>query len=84
MAEPFGTLAGGHTFKMTYDSHGPADLIAGCQTCHSSIEDFDYNDLRPDIATLLEDLRADLVADGILNDAYGLVNASSSSPLTIQ
>ncbi len=83
MADPFGAVAGGHTFNMTYDSHGPVDLIGGCQKCHSNIEDFDYHDSRAEVESLLEELRADLVADGILNDADGLVKASGSKPLVV-
>ncbi len=85
MAAPFGAAAGGHTFNMTYDSHGSeVDFVTGCQKCHgTSVEDFDYMDKKPEIASLLEELRADLVADGILKDADGLVNASSGTPLVI-
>lgn len=84
MADAFGNQAGGHTLKMSYEYHGSeVDNIAGCTECHSSIEDFDYNDVQTDMAELLDSLEGILVNKGFLNASSGLLNASSGSPLTL-
>ncbi|HYW97074.1 MAG TPA: hypothetical protein VE870_15895 [Bacteroidales bacterium] len=84
MAEPFGAFAGGHTFGLSYDYHGSeVDLVAGCNTCHSNVEDFSYDGVQTQDSTLLANLKTNLVDAGILNAGSGLVNASSSKPLTI-
>ena len=84
MAEPFGAFAGGHSFNMTYDYHGhETDLVVGCQKCHSSIEDFDYHNVQTDVEALVTQLEDKLVTAGIVDQASGLVNASSSTPLVI-
>lgn len=84
MAEPFGAFAGGHSFHMTYEYHGSeTEHLVGCQGCHSSIEEFDHNGASTEIATLLDDLWAALLAQDYVSDANGLLNASSGSPLVI-
>ena len=80
MAEPVGSLTGGHTFRMENEEEGPN--LAGCVACHPSAKDFDIDGTQTDIAALLADLNAALVADGILK-ASGSVNASSTAPLSL-
>jgi hypothetical protein len=73
MAEPFGAQAGGHTWALSYLYHGEEEpLIAGCQTCHSSVEDFDFLNVRPEIEAKLDELR------DVLRD-IGIVSATSDS-----
>ncbi len=69
MGEAFGEQAGGHTWKMTYEYRGrDNDNVAGCEPCHSSIDDFDYNDVQTTVAALMEELRVELVRIGIKRD----------------
>ena len=79
MATAFGTQAGGHTFYLTYESHGhEVDLLAGCTGCHSSIESFDHNGLQTEVEELIDSLNNVLTGMGIL-DSGGLVN----TPVTV-
>ena len=80
MAEPIGSLAGGHTMKMADEEEG--ENLASCEACHSTIEDFDYNGVQTEVEGLLVQLADALVADGILS-ATGSVKASSSAPLSL-
>jgi hypothetical protein len=69
MGDAFGEQAGGHTWKMTYEYRGrDNDNIAGCEICHTTIDDFDYNDVQTDVAALMEELRVELVRIGIKRD----------------
>ncbi len=69
MAEPYGAQAGGHTMKMAYDYHGGmVDNVAGCQSCHSELEDFNLNDVQTEIQALLDELKELLLADGIMSE----------------
>ncbi len=80
MAEPFGAQAGGHTFKMAYDSHGPVDLVAGCTKCHSGIKSFDLDGVQTDVSGLMEELRTDLITAGILGDDDLVANTTGAIP----
>lgn len=78
-----GVTAGGHTFNMTYGSHGDEDdNINGCVACHSSIEDFDLNGFQTEIEGLMTQIQDVLLANGWLRED-GYVNASSGSPLVL-
>lgn len=69
MGDAYGAQAGGHTFKMSYEYHGSdVDNVAGCTSCHSEIEDFDRNGLQTDVQALKDELKAALLADGIMDD----------------
>jgi len=69
MAPAYGIQAGGHTLKMTYESHGSEeDFITGCTQCHSGIEDFDHNGVQTEVQTQLDELGTKLVAAGVLSD----------------
>jgi len=84
MAEPYGNMAGGHTFSMTYESHGSeTELVAGCNVCHSSLEEFDYNDVMTDVESLLTDLETELVNAGIYDAATGRPDVSFGSSLDL-
>jgi hypothetical protein len=87
MAAPYGTQAGGHTMSMTYESHGATEeLITGCNVddCHAGdLDSFDYLSLQDTVAAYTEELYTDLVFAGYINDATGLINASTSHPLDL-
>ncbi|MBT8396577.1 MAG: collagen-like protein [Gemmatimonadetes bacterium] len=66
MGEAYGEQAGGHTWKMSYEYHGSdRPNVAGCEICHSSVDDFDYNGVQTDFEALLEELRVELVRIGV-------------------
>ncbi len=82
MAEAFGTAAGGHTWNMTYDYHGSEnDNIAGCETCHPGIEDFDLNDVQTDIQVLLDSLASLMVTAGVQTASGSAVAGTWSADL---
>ena len=75
MQSAYGVQAGGHTFNMTYDSHGTiTDLVAGCNSadCHAgALTDFDYEGSQDSVEVLLTALHDNLVTAGILNGSTG-------------
>ncbi len=78
MAQPFGAQAGGHTMNMSYEYHGSTvDNIAGCETCHSSVTDFDYAGVQTTVQTRLDSLR-------VLLDSAGIMSGTSLVPGTYQ
>jgi hypothetical protein len=75
MAEAFGSQAGGHTWRMTYDYHGHVvDNVAGCNSCHNGFEDFtEFGDVPAEITDLLTQLETELVRIGVkvaMSDDY--------------
>jgi hypothetical protein len=75
-----GIAAGGHTFNMTYEFHSALEEnINGCLGCHSSIEDFDYNDLQTEVEDLIAQLDTIFIDKGWIDEAGGGWN----SPLTV-
>lgn len=67
MAEPYGAQAGGHTFAMTYEYHGHEEpLIAGCQECHSTVEDFGFLGVQSAVEMRLDQLREALRSVGVV------------------
>lgn len=74
MAEPFGAVAGGHSFNMTYND-GANEHLAGCSGCHTDIESFDYKGASTEIMALLENLETILIDLEYINGESGLVNA---------
>lgn len=67
MQEAFGRQSGGHTMKMAYEYHEALTYnVAGCQSCHDGIKDFDVNGAVTDIAALGAQLEGMLIADGLL------------------
>lgn len=86
MAEAYGSQAGGHTFSMTYEYHGSEAIwTAGCTQCHSGIDDGspDFDETMDEVEGLVATLKSSLEAAGILSASTGLVNTSSSSPISI-
>jgi len=80
MAKAYGSQAGGHTWNMTYDSHGATEPnLAGCATCHTDTANwealgyvgltnhFDYKGTQTAIQTLLDDIVAKLIAANIVD-----------------
>lgn len=72
MGEAYGTQAGGHTLKMTYDYHGNEELIeSGCFAtgCHTEGEDMLelMEGYQTEIQVLLAELKTKLDAAGITN-----------------
>jgi hypothetical protein len=80
MATALGSLAGGHTLKMSDPDEG--DNLAGCIACHPSATDFDLGGTQTEVEGLLGDLNAALTTAGILT-ASGSTNASTSKPLVL-
>ena len=72
MAEAYGTQAGGHTMKMGYEYHGSlTPNTAGCESCHSDIEDFDLDDTQTEVKALLSELAALLIEAKIMTEEGG-------------
>ena len=70
MADAYGTQAGGHTWNMTYVSHGATDInSAGCYAagCHDDNEDMNetVEGLQTEVKALLAELKVKLDASGI-------------------
>ncbi|MEJ2186032.1 MAG: collagen-like protein [Gemmatimonadota bacterium] len=83
MAKAYGVQAGGHTWNMTYTLHGQVeDNTAGCETCHSIMNDFDYANVQTHVQTLLDSLQVLLQNKGILDSTGTVVTSTFSSDLT--
>jgi len=65
MATPYGYMAGGHQFGMTYSQHGGPEMLntTGCLTCHDAVPD--YETLQTTVSAKLAELQAQLTAAGI-------------------
>ena len=87
MASPFGSQAGGHTWNMEYEYHSATEeFITGCEIedCHGAgFEGFAYEGVMAEVAAKLDTLATLFIDAGIMNPSTGLLNASSSSPLTL-
>jgi len=84
MAEAYGSQAGGHTWNMTYSSHGSVELnTAGCLVsgCHADAATVigDFEDLETEVDTLLAQLQVLLTDKGIYNPGTGLANTGTYS-----
>lgn len=64
MASAIGNKAGGHTFAMR---NGTSPNMAGCIGCHAGATNFDIAGVQTEIQGLINDLKAELGAAGILN-----------------
>ncbi len=70
MAKPYGTFAGGHSFKMTYESGGvEVPHVASCaqSDCHAGTTNFDIDGKVTEIKNLLAELRQKLIDKGLLD-----------------
>ncbi len=66
--QPYGAIAsGGHTFNMT-DGPDGSENTGACTVCHTSLEDFDYNEVQTTIAGLLADMEAIFVTKGWIDE----------------
>ena len=80
MADAFGKQAGGHTMSMEYEYHGhEVANVAGCKSCHSGIEDFDRNGLQTEVQAMLDELKALLVAEGLIDESDSGITGTFSS-----
>ena len=80
MADAYGKQAGGHTWSMAYEYHGhEVPNVAGCQTCHSDIEDFDVNGAVTEIEALMEELNNLLLAEGLITESGSAVTGTYTS-----
>jgi len=80
MADAYGKQAGGHTMKMEYEYHGhEVANVAGCESCHSGIEDFDRNGLQTEVQAMLDELKALLVAEGLIDESDSGITGTFSS-----
>ncbi|MFQ5997449.1 MAG: hypothetical protein ACE5KP_07500, partial [Dehalococcoidales bacterium] len=80
MADAYGKQAGGHTMNMEYVYHGhETPNVAGCEACHGEIESFDIDETQTEVEALMEELKALLVADGIMDDTDHAVPGTYSA-----
>jgi len=78
MATAFGNSGGGHTFSMTYESHGSeVDNVVACTECHGDIDDFNIEGSQDTIVALLGELEEILLDRGVLNPNSGLWNTGT-------
>ncbi|MFC2072373.1 hypothetical protein ACFLUU_06675 [Chloroflexota bacterium] len=69
MATPYGAQAGGHTFGVGYEYHEVLEPnLAACDSCHADIEDFDRNGAQTEVLALIEEAKALLIAEGLLQE----------------
>jgi hypothetical protein len=69
MAEAYGTQAGGHQMAMGYAYHGSTvPNTAGCQDCHEGIEGFDFTGTQTETQALLDELKTELLAQGLIDE----------------
>jgi len=80
MADAFGKQAGGHSMSMVYEYHGSErENLAGCESCHSDIEDFDRNGLQTEVQALVDELKDLLVAEGLITESGSGITGTFSS-----
>lgn len=81
----YGSQAGGHTFNMTYESHGHhVDNISACTTCHTSLEDdFDHHGKMTETIALTNSLKTILIDKGWVSASSGRVNVNFGSSITL-
>jgi hypothetical protein len=78
--DEYGNFAGGHTFSMTYLSHGhEAENTGACTGCHSSLKSFDYNDVQTITADLIDSLKTIMIDKEILTASGGINTANKLS-----
>ncbi len=80
MADAYGKQAGGHTMTMAYEYHGNEIAnVAGCESCHSDIEGFDHNGLQTEVQGLVDELKALLVAEGLITESGSGITGTFTS-----
>jgi len=65
---------------MAYEYHGNmVENIAGCSTCHTTLEDFEFGGVREKVGSLMEEVHALLVAQGLIKeDGSGITGTFTS------
>jgi hypothetical protein len=64
-------IVGGHSFNMMFVADGDTTINSGGCSCHSSsVDDFNHHEVQDSVHTLVEDLKARLIAAGLV-DATG-------------
>ena len=80
MATAFGYQAGGHTWNMTYTSHGAVDdNVAGCLDCHPGAADFDINGFQTEIQELEDSLGNWLIANDYMTASFSVKTKTVSA-----
>lgn len=81
MATPYGTMAGGHSLGMEYDSHGTIKKnFNGCTSCHTDAAALNTKVIAFQASTQakLDELQALLVAQNVYNATTGLIKATGA------
>lgn len=80
MAEANGVAAGGHTWNMGYEQYGSFRMnTAGCVECHTDASDLSASvaTLKSDVATLMAELEALLVAQHVVEPGDDHIHAGT-------
>jgi hypothetical protein len=81
MAQPYGYMAGDHTWNMTYSAHGGPETLNtnGCLTCHADAAGVvtDFEDLQALVTAKLDTLKNQLVAAGVYNTSNDLAKTGT-------
>ncbi len=66
--------------KMEYEYHGHEIAnVAGCESCHAEIEDFDRNGLQTEVQALVDELKDLLVAEGLITETGSGITGTFTS-----
>ena len=80
MASAYGKQSGGHTMSMAYEYHEhEVQNTAGCQSCHTDVEDFNVNGALDEIAALGDELKVLLVREGLLAESGSAIPGTYTS-----
>jgi len=72
---PSGGMAGGHSWKMTWDNHGTeTDFIEACKSCHPSATNFDIDGALTTTAAFLDSVQARLLGAGLIDSSNLLIS----------
>jgi hypothetical protein len=73
---PSGGMAGGHSWKMTWDDHGTeTDFIDACTSCHSGATDFDIDGAETETLALLDSVKTRLMDAGLIGSDNLLISS---------
>jgi hypothetical protein len=73
---PSGGMAGGHSWKMTWDNHGTeTDFVEACKSCHPSATDFDLDGEQTATVALFDSVGARLLAAGLIDSSNLLITS---------
>ncbi len=79
-----GYKIGGHSWNMIDEETG-SDLSSVCTGCHTTAEDYNYDNIQTDVVAMIDTLREQLVDFGVLAFSQGeyLPNVPTDDTLTI-